>query len=100
MWKAYYDNDEIIYGISKSLSVPQHQIMAVVATDPTEILPNMPPNWYLYDKDERKGWLSEIGLLIKGKGIENIYSSRDSKSILDKKLAIWEKTKCDVKIGA
>jgi len=98
MWKAYYDNEDTIYSLSKAVGVPQYQIMAVVATAPNELVSNMPPNWYLYEEDKKDSWLNEIALLIKGKGIANVYSSSDSKAILERKLKIWEKTRCEIKL--
>lgn len=100
MWKAYYDNEETIYTLSRNFSVPQHEIMAVLATEPTKLVPDMPQNWYLHGEEKRKGWLGQIVTRIKAKGINSVYDSMASNIVLKAKLKIWERTQCKVKIGS
>jgi len=100
LWKAYYDNEETIYTLSKKHKIPQHEIMAVLATSPTNLVSGMPPNWYLEEENKRNLWLKDLVNVIKANGIDNIYTDLGSKNVLERKIKVWQATKCSVKIAA
>jgi len=109
MWAAYYDNQETLYAASRNYGIPQYMIMAVLATNPNKIISTMPPNWYLEEETKRTPWIIQIAEAIdlavgskelSDESILDVYKQKEYKELLEKKLERWNKTRCEVKIGA